>query len=127
MCDGSLITLASQSQSVKMHKISKTSDPSRAEASRVERRAEPARDRPGRAEPSRARFEQIRAYIFGYIYIYIYIWICIYIYICISYSGGWGAETNREIVSFVHARAAVCKVRLDLKNHLDRFSFSLLA
>jgi len=38
------------------------------------------------------------ASIYGYIYIYIYIIIYIYIYI---YIGGWGGESNREIVSFV--------------------------
>ena len=62
------------------------------------------------------------------IYIYVYIYIYIYIYI-----GGWGGESNREIVSFrvvracVRARGAVCMVDSGKKTDPFRpFPFSLL-
>ena len=37
-------------------------------------------------------------------------------YIYKLYMGGWGAETNREVSFRSCVRAAVCKVRTDLKN-----------
>ena len=44
------------------------------------------------------------------------------------YVGGWGGESNREIVSFrvvracVRARGAVCKVGFGKKSHPDALS-----
>ena len=47
--------------------------------------------------------------------------------ICV-YVGGFGTETNREIVSFHSCvRAAVCKVRMDLKNNSRSFPFPFVA
>ena len=50
----------------------------------------------------------------------------VYIYIYISEVGGESKPGNR-FVSFVRALAAVCKVRMDLKNDSLPFPFSLLA
>ena len=60
----------------------------------------------------------IHSYLFIYTYIYIYIYI-----------GGWGGlvQLGNRFVSFVLARAAVCKVRIDLKEHSMPFSFPLFS
>ena len=61
-------------------------------------------------------------HMYTHIYVYMYMYICIYIYICTSIyiyiyrRFGGSDQPGTRFVSFVRAHAAVCKVRMDLKN-----------